>query len=387
MPLHVRRIAPLAVALLVSLPASAQSSDDYIPYGAPTEKPEWSLGVQLTPQLLENLLAKGVDAFTHTYKLDPFQEEEMRLLLDRSVKSFLKEHHQEMQSLADEWLEGISAPVPPTVEEAVAFGERVLPLIEKLRTQVDQFRDEANEFLNDDQQMILQGQLAMVEIATSMTETRAREFAAGGFEPERHWPGNANFQSNVSRAETRRMVTDMRAARRAARERFAETGSPTASIEASRDILVARRQAMSRPQTPDAAASGAVAVADEQTHAQPRAAAAKNAPPDDWDKYVEQVIAKYQFNDEQQQKARQQLAYHKNARDQHRDRNQRELDKIRSMFETAAKSGNKRQVELAESKYQRIMADETKIFDSLKQRLERLPTRAQRRAAEAADPR
>jgi hypothetical protein len=108
----------------------------------------------------------------------------------------------------------------------------------------------------------------------------------------------------------------------------------------------------------------------------------KPEPDDPWAKYVRAFIGKYHLNDEQRQRAW--LIYgDAKERDQVFERRyQRQVQALREKVGNS--SGERTQAALREraEKHQR---ERERLFNLLKRRLERLPTRAQRRNAEPAD--
>ncbi|MFQ5805722.1 MAG: hypothetical protein ACE5I3_04645 [Phycisphaerae bacterium] len=107
-----------------------------------------------------------------------------------------------------------------------------------------------------------------------------------------------------------------------------------------------------------------------------------------WEKYVREFIAKYKLNDEQSQKANAVLEECKSQRDRYLRARQGQIEQIDGQIAELKKSKDKNKAKrLAQltDKRQAVMEPVEKIFEQqLKPRLERLPTRAQRRAAEAA---
>ena len=101
-------------------------------------------------------------------------------------------------------------------------------------------------------------------------------------------------------------------------------------------------------------------------------------PDDEWARYVRAFIRKYHLNNEQQQRAW--LIYHdaKGRDDVFERRFQRQMDTLRTK---AGESKNERAQAALRERTERHQLERKRLFNQLKRRLERLPTRAQRKNA------
>jgi hypothetical protein len=104
---------------------------------------------------------------------------------------------------------------------------------------------------------------------------------------------------------------------------------------------------------------------------------------DEWTRYVEDFIRRYNLNDEQQQKAHSLLQQQLERREHYLRRKDREVERIRNMFKQA--QGDAQKTALAETAYRRLNEPIDTMFQKLKEKLETLPTRDQRRAAALAE--
>ncbi len=100
----------------------------------------------------------------------------------------------------------------------------------------------------------------------------------------------------------------------------------------------------------------------------------KAAPDDEWARYVRAFIARYGLNDDQQQKA---WLFYQDAR-KRADTTAKRLTRLSSADPDDARA----QARLKEAQAQ-VQRDKDRLFDRMKARLERLPTRAQRRDAKS----
>ncbi len=127
-------------------------------------------------------------------------------------------------------------------------------------------------------------------------------------------------------------------------------------------------------------------------HVDPRQSGGKGAPgknyESEWDQYVKQFIARYKLNDEQSQKANAILADCKQQAARVMNAKKAEIDRIDARLvslQGSKDAGKSSEVANLTQQRQKLLDPLKRIFDTqLKPRVERLPTRAQREAAEAA---
>lgn len=314
---------------------------------------------RISPKLLANGLDLLVEKrLAKDYGLDDYQREEMRQLLHEHVPKFLRKHQSELQDLWAEWMEAQAAREPPDPEDAARWAERLLPIVKGLEGMIDDVSGGMREFLDDEQQVMLDGYLAAINIGTKTMSNRLRVFEDGGFDPEIHWPGYKQVR-HMEIEQTRQLQQKIEKSRQLAMqqsrgERRLGVPEPVQSDEAT---LVAQV-------TPETSASKA-----KQTN-------------DEWARYVEWFIRRYRLNDEQKQKAEQFLKQQNERRDKHLLARVEEMERVAAMFDNAQTDKERA---LAESSFQRLNQPLERMFDELKRKLDTLPTRAQRRAAAEAD--
>lgn len=208
-------------------------------------------------------------------------------------------------------------------------------------------------------QAVAQGALASAADPrrAALDPSRDRQAADAGQAPMP--PGDAHPPSRTA-ADSRRGATDP------GRD---GVGPKRDRSDPSRD-----REGAGRVQSP--ADPAAAAAAGEGT------AVGAQGPDDDWARYVRGFIARYNLNEEQQQRAW--LLYGDATSRRETFVKRRE----RLAAEAAERHGAGTPAAAAEvaAQVQQHNRDEQRLFDQLKQRLDRLPTRAQRREAESARP-
>lgn len=345
----------LAVILTLTPTTVAQSArwDDSNEPAAEERRSEPIFVFRISPQLLADGLDLLVEKrLARDYNLDDYQREELRQLLHEHVPRFLRKHRDVLQDLWAEWLEAQASPVPPSPDQAARWAERLLPIVGEFQGMVDELATGMREFLDDDQEVLLDGYLAAGKLVTRSLTSRLKLFAEGGFEPELHWPGYRHVR-HAGIAEARRLRQKVERSRQAAMER-------------SRAL---RAGGEAEPAEPARLAAEVVV---------PGAGPTSRPARDEWARYVEWFIRRYQLNDEQQQKARQLLKQQSERRDQYLRTRVSEMERITAMFE---KARSEKERALAEASYARLNRPVERMFEELKRKLDTLPTRAQRRAA------
>jgi hypothetical protein len=350
----------LGGVLLAAPPASAQhdQSDERERARPEDDAKPITLGIQLTPQLLDSLLDKAARRLARDYDFDEYQHEQVRQLLHERVPEFLRQHQEQLQGLLNDWLEATAAEQPPDPEYAADWAERALPIVEAFKGMVGGLSEDMREFMTDEQQVLLDGYLAAFETGTRFATNRLQVFKEGGFDPEIHWPRSKQFKK-IDRVEMQQLRREMEGSRLVAME--GPRGAPNQSVA-------------------EAAPPGeAKLVADETTAAPQPIAKTTKAEKDEWTRYVEAFIHRYQLDDEQKQKAYALLEQQLHRREHYELGKAPEIERIKSMYEKAGTDAKK--LALAESAYQKLNKPRERMFEQLKQKLETLPTRAQRRAA------
>jgi hypothetical protein len=359
-------VMALLMALLAAPPAAAQQGQrDERELDDPTNEDESApiFSFDISPQLLANGLDLLVEKrLAKDYDLDDYQYEQMRQVLHEHVPRFLKEHQKELERLFVEWTEVISAGEPPDSEYVAQWAQRALPTVEAFQGMVGSMATDMREFMTDEQQVLLDGYLAVFDTGTRTLNNRLQVFAQGGFDPERDWLGYKEVRHR-SPEEARQLRQEMEEARWAAMDRSRQAGRGAGAGAAP--------------------PSDAELVADALASPPRRVAKTVKSDKDEWTRYVEDFIRRYNLNDEQQQKAHSLLQQQLERREHYLRRKDREVERIKNMFKQA--QGDAQKTALAETAYRRLNEPIDTMFQKLKEKLETLPTRDQRRAAALAE--
>ncbi len=375
----IRKTAVLALLLALALSSAAIAQSDR---DDDANDNNFKLGIELSPLLLDNLIEKAVNGLSHQYGFDEYQKEEMREVLRNRVPAFLSEHQDNLQGLLNEWLETASAPEPPTADYAADWAKRALPMVDEFRGLLDTVSGDMREFITDDQEVILEGYLAAADIATQQVDARLHEFAAGKFNPERHWPGSPKF-NRLEPAQQEALVKDMESARFDAMDYYEQTYARSAPLQQNPSEPARIEPASDNPPSNPPDNPPNVRSAPQKTQKTQSPPAAPKEDKDEWTLYVERFIERYQLNSEQQQKAHLFLDQQKTRKESYLASKGREVERITKMFQDAGKDAKR--MELAENAYRKLHEPVGLMFEKLKQKLETLPTRSQRRSAAQAD--
>lgn len=280
------------------------------------------------------------------YEFDEYQQQLAQEAITDNMLKFIKEHETELKPLVNEFFDATYGDTPPDADFVASWAERALPMLDKFRGALNETADSMRDFMTEEQEMRLDGSLAALDAGTEIITQRLHGWADGGFDWEHDWSGSRKAQ--------------------------------LIEIERNRELKARMDEARSVRLNPSGAAAGAAANNRGKT-------GAGSAPPekkDEWDAYVESFITRYELDDRQTQQARLLLESQKEHRDQYLRQKGAEMEAIEKKF---AKAENEEQVRAAEAEYQKLLRPISTIFDVLKKKLDKLPTRQQRaKAAEKA---
>ena len=272
-----------------------------------------------TQKMMERMIDRITEGMADEYNFDDSQLEMTRDLFKARFPEFLNENRAEIQTLLNQYFEALLDGGPPAVEDVADWAARVQPLLAGFGEVSDEVAEGMREYLNDDQMVMLDAQYVAFQAGTRMVQNKLSVWADGGYDPETEW---------IRRGDSRHGSREEREAAEAA-ERAREE-------------------------------------------------AAKPQPKDEWTIYTERFIERYQLNEEQKQKAFTILRHQQEARDRYLHRKADEMAHVTKLL-TEAETEEQRAASL--EAYQRLNAPVDRIFEQLKERLDTLPTRAQRKAA------
>ena len=276
--------------------------------------------------MMERVIDRIVDQMAKHYNFDEEQTRMTREMLKVRYPDYLNSNRAEIQTLLNKYFEALVNDKPPTPEEVAEWAKNAQPMLAGLGEVTHEVMDTMHEYLNDDQIVMLDAELVAFDAGMQMAQNKLSVWADGGFDPDTEWIfSTKNRQSGE------------------------EEGMGPEELEDSEE-----------------------GVADEDARAK------STMPVDEWALYTQRFIERYQLNDEQKQKAHQILRRQQEARDNYLRRKADEMKRVTQMLADAKSE----EEQLAALKaYEDLNEPVNQLFKQLKDRLDALPTRAQRNAA------
>lgn len=278
-----------------------------------------------TRKMMERIIDRIVDQMVKHYDLDDEQSRLTRELFKARYPEYLNENRAEIQSLLNQYFEALLNDEAPDPEEVAEWALRAQPVLAGLGEMTHETMDVMREYFNDDQTVMLDAELTAFDAGLRMAQNKLSVWADGGYDPETEW--------------------------------------------------------IRPPKENRAGGSAAEQPPEDEAPDDERQTVTTSAPEDEWTVYTRRFIERYQLNDEQRQKAFQILRRQQEARDRYLRRKVDEMAQVTRLL-TEAATEEDRQASLRA--YEQLNAPVNQIFQRLQERLETLPTRAQRKAAEEA---
>lgn len=340
-PSPVRSAVAIAILLALTAVAAAQPTGR-----APRRErtPIPTEGFWPTKVMMERIFDRMTEDVARQYEMDDDQRERTAALLKDRIIAWLDENRGEIQSLTNEFLETQFNNAPPTPEAVAKWSQRVLPLVEEFSQVAEDITESMAEYLTDDQVVKLEGDRAAFQTGVTFATNKLRTWSEGHYDPKTEW-----FSHGPAREE--------------AAHREAE------ALEAQMDAAQAQAQADAQAQLAEA----------ERSEPRTRGPAKAAVPKDEWTKYTEDFIRKYDLNEEQRQKAMSMLHDRQVERDTYL---RRKGDEIEKATQLAADAQTDEERAHARQVTERLNAPVERMFTKLKEGLMKLPTRLQRVKAE-----
>jgi hypothetical protein len=334
-------LVPFVPAALSQGARGPHRGDDRGAYDEPPPAGFWP-----TDRMMYLFIDRLTEDLGKTYNFDDGQLQQTRDLWKDEFPIWLNEHRAEIQQLTNEYIEALLEDKPPDPEYVAYWAQRVLPLVDEFADRCEAVGEEMRPFLNEQQQVTLDGQLAGFRVGMKYLNQRLGTWSEGGFDADVDWHRSPGFKERE-------------------KERNDKIHQEAQVAEAE-----ARGQVMPQP--------GETGGGKVQESARP--VASSKPAGDDWAKYVEDFIRRYQLNAEQQERAYKYLRMLQERRDGFLRRNAGDFERAQRAASTAQSEGQRSR---AEAQLQRLNRPLGNMFNQLKEKLETIPTRHQR--AEAAD--
>lgn len=366
------------------------------------------------------------------YNLNDEQNGITRELLRERAYKFLNKHEEELRGLVDRMFE-VRTGGAMTPDELVEWGRRAAPLYEEAKQAIVEGNNDWRQILNEEQKKTHDQVLQQMQESFATTEEQLERIVSGQMTvDEFRNPGSFGRSARRNAARNRPAppppdagVEDAPPPEtgtgpiRPGSEPPPPPGAPDGETGAAageagavhtppgeRPRRINRPTRKSEPLHPNEGRGGAAAGRDarprrdlgdeppEERGGRPRArrgadkAAGGTEFASKWEQYVREFIQRYGLNEEQQQQAQAILKDCQAQGERHIRGKKSEMDRIDARItelrNTRDPAATKEVAELSEQR-QKLIEPIEQIFEkSLKPRLEKLPTRAQRKSAEAA---
>jgi len=296
------------------------------------------------------------------YVLDEDQTASMRHLLVRESADMFRQHAGRIMQYGLELIQTRAAGEPFTAEQVARWAELARPVFVDSRRRMTEIAREFMEQLEPEQRELVQRDLEAANRRMDAVEKMGDRWARGEWDP-RDWGLEEDPIQNGTRAAGGEGPDSAAAAAEQAAGGQARSPRPA-------------RGGGAPPSEPPVGEGPAV---EETVQPSKQRGQKPTAGPDSdgWARYVRAFIARYDLNAEQQQKAW--LIY--------RDADERRAA-VRKRFDRRVAdvrvAGNADEDKVIREQVEQRERDLGRLFEQLKQRLERLPTRSQRKAAEPA---
>ncbi len=346
----------LVLLWLASINAPAQDyydDDEYYddtPQSAAQEVPP--AGFWPTEVMIDLFIDRATDEMARVYGFDDEQLDMTRAVVKERFPAWMQENRADLQQLGNEWIESLLAGEPPNAAQVADWAQRALPYVDQVRGLVEDTADDMRLYLTDEQQVILDGEMAAMNVAMGYMEDRMQVWSEGGFDWRTEWP----------RSEEYRQQEKVRVA--AVNEQADE----------------ARDDAMGRAAENITMAGDAEMIAEpERRREQPVPTARRVAQPEDeWARYVAAFIKRYNLNEGQRNSAMRLLKTAQEQRDMHLARALPKIERIQRQLAQATSADERARLQ---SCYETLKRPVEKRFQQLKDKLDAIPTRKQRVAA------
>jgi len=308
----------------------------------------------------ERMMHLAIDRITEEmakeYAFDEAQLWNTRELLKERFPRWLEDNRAELQTLLNQYIEAVMAGEPPSPEHVADWARRAKPLFEEFTTLVEDTVADMGTYLTDEQRVLVEGQMAAFRVGAQYMNQRLDTWSHGGYDWRSEWPRSEEFKAR-ERERQKQLEREATAARNEVLGIPNESGSPSYAAAPAADTT---RAEAAGPQS------------------SPREPSGKK---DEWEIYVEDFIRRYQLDEAQRNNAYKYLRDQMALRDRYLRSRLSRITAVENKLK-AAQTDEEREKVRAELKQLHDPIEQ--MFEKLKERLDRLPTRKQRALAAAA---
>lgn len=302
-----------------------------------------------TEKMIQRMLDRMSEGLAEHYDFDDEQMLRAREAMDHFPK-WMQENRGQIQSLMNEYFEALLDKQAPTPESVAAWSQKVLPLIKSFDSVMGDVTEEMKTFMTDDQRVILEGEMAGYKLGVGMVSNKLSVWADGNYDPENEWIGSREQRDEMRRQDIER-ARKMKEARDTKIDELG--GSPLDKTNRrAADTGGGKRDANSNSKKPSAA--------------------------DEWVKYTEDFIRRYQLDDKQAEQAHTMLKFAVEERDTYKLRIATDLERADKKLAEAKTDADKK---TAKTEAERVRRPLERRFAEFKSKLDKLPTAKQKQAA------
>lgn len=322
-----------------------------------TKVPEY--GFWPTPLMIDRIVDRISEEMAGNYTMDDDQRERTAAIFKNKIVPFFMQNRAEIQTLMNEFFEVQLNKEAPTADMVAEWSQRVIPIFRDFEGVVDNVADDMREYFTDDQVTKMEGELAAIKTGFALANNKLGSWAAGKYDPQVEWftpgPGREKHEREQAEEMDRMMQEAQAKAEEQARTAQLEAQGERAKVDAAAPLEGSGRPA--------------------------RKGASQPVVKDEWTIYTEDFIRHYELEPEQAQKAREFLRARQVERDKYLQKKAAEITRV---TEVAAAAKDEVDRKKAKEEADRLEAPVGRMFQQLKDKLNTLPTRAQRARAEPA---
>lgn len=308
----------------------------------------------INDRIIDLAINRITEGMVGHYNLDEDQLWQTRELWKDRFPQFFLENRREIVPIMNQYVEALLGDEPPTPEQVAEWADRFQPLFNEFSDLFEQTADDMKGYMTEEQQLILDGEMAVWNVAKNHMQGRIETWRQGGYDWKYEWPRSEDFIEQQREREQQLEAEALRA------KMIALGKDPNSAV--------------GRAGTETANAAG-----DADQAKKPTEAKKDGGVEDEWVQYVEDFIKRYQLTEAQENAARRILDSLKSQRDQYLERRYDDIMRLEKMYAEAESDEARAK---ARDLYVRLNEPLERYFQQLKDRLDRLPTRKQR--AEAA---
>ncbi|MEK6799735.1 MAG: hypothetical protein AABZ12_12280 [Planctomycetota bacterium] len=144
-------------------------------------------GLWPSPKLLESLLSRWADEASNEYSLDDVQGKQVRKAVVGRWKGFLDEHRRELQPIANEFLEMRLGMEPPSKERVREWAERAFPTFDRVKQEFMASQDDFRQALHPTQRAKFELDMLKQSAGMQFAENKLRQWKTGDVDATEFW--------------------------------------------------------------------------------------------------------------------------------------------------------------------------------------------------------